>query len=291
MKHILKVEHNDELLNYLLSQDLPYSRSKIKSLLKHECISIDNEVTPQFDDLITAGQTITIVSHNQQRDTPLQILYEDKDILVVDKPYKLLTVSNRKEEELTAFRLASDYVKKQDSKNRIFVVHRLDQDTSGVLMFAKSEYVKRLYQDKWSELVDERLYVAIVEGVVPKDKDVIRSFLRQNKTTHMYSTSSGQEAITNYEVIKRTENNTILKIQIDTGRKNQIRVHMNDIGHPIIGDKKYDAKTNPLKRLGLHAYRLRVMNPKTKKMMTFVSPLPPKFKKLSKITPTQETSI
>ncbi|UPU39939.1 hypothetical protein MX850_04510 [Erysipelothrix sp. Poltava] len=90
MKHILKVEHNDELLNYLLSQDLPYSRSKIKSLLKHECISIDNEVTTQFDDLITAGQTITIVSHNQQRDTPLQILYEDKDILVVDKPYKAL---------------------------------------------------------------------------------------------------------------------------------------------------------------------------------------------------------
>ncbi|QIK69664.1 RluA family pseudouridine synthase [Erysipelothrix sp. HDW6C] len=291
MKHTITVQKDDEVLNVVLNADLPYSRSKIKSLLKHECISIDNEVTTQFDDQVHAGQTITIVSHNQQRDTPLTIIYEDRDILVIDKPYKLLTVATNKNEELTAYRLASDYIKTQDSKKRIFIVHRLDQDTSGVLMFAKSEAVKKAYQDDWNNLVLDRTYVAIVEGKVVKDEDTIRSFLRENKTTHMYSTTTGQEAITHYKVIKKTENLSVLKVNLDTGRKNQIRVHMNDIGHPIIGDRKYDAKTNPIKRMGLHAYRLTIKNPKTHKVMDFVSPLPPKFKRLTKVTQKQEEDI
>lgn len=291
MKHTLIVQSHDTLLNYLLSQDLPFSRSKIKSLLAHECISIDNEITTQFDDPVEPGQKITIVKHNQQRDTPLTILYEDKDILVIDKPYKLLTVANRKEQEMTAYRLASDYVKKQNSKNRIFVVHRLDQDTSGVLMFAKSEAVQKMYQDNWNETVLDRTYVAIVEGVVEKDKDTITSFLRENKTTHMYSTTTGLEAITHYEVIRRAKDFTVLKINLDTGRKNQIRVHMHDIKHPIIGDRKYNATSSPIKRLGLHAYRIQVRNPKTKKVQTFIAPLPPKFIRLTKVTEQQMKSI
>ncbi|MEG0327162.1 MAG: RluA family pseudouridine synthase [Erysipelothrix sp.] len=291
MKHTLKVTHETQLLDFILSENLPYSRSKIKSLLKHGCIAIDNEVTTQFDDPIHEGQTITIVEHNNQKDTPLKILYEDNEILVIEKPYKLLTIATNKNEDMTAYRLASEYVKSQNTRNRIFVVHRLDQDTSGVLMFAKSEAVKNLYQKDWNNLVLDRTYVAIVEGSVKKEEDTVKSFLRENKTTHMYSTTSGQEAITHYKVIKKTDNVSILKVNIDTGRKNQIRVHMNDIGHPIIGDRKYDAKTNPLKRLGLHAYRLQIKNPKTKKVMTFIAPLPPKFKKLSKITDTQEKSI
>lgn len=291
MKHTIVVQRDGELLDTVLSADLPFSRSKLKSLLKHECISINNEVTTQFDDPVYMGQVITILTHNQQRDTPLQILYEDADILVIDKPYKLLSIANRKEEENTAFRLASDYVKKQNSRNRIFVVHRLDQDTSGVLMFAKKESVQKQYQDNWNDLVKERLYIAIVEGQVEKDKDTIKSFLRENKTTHMYSTTTGLEAITHYEVIRRAENFTVLKVNLDTGRKNQIRVHMNDMKHPIIGDRKYDAKTNPLKRMGLHAYRLQIINPKTKKLMTFVAPMPPKFIRLTRITETQIKNI
>lgn len=287
----IKVTKNDTLLEYLLSADLKYSRSKIKSLLKFECISIDNEVTTQFDDPIFEGQTITIVEHNNQKDTPLQIIYEDKDILVIDKPYGLLTVATQKNEDVTAYRLASAYVKTQDTKNKIFIVHRLDRDTSGVLMFAKNERSKNEYQAKWNELVSDRTYVAIVEGTPKKETGTIKTFLQQNKTNHMYSTATGQEAITNYALIKSTDAHSILKVNIDTGRKNQIRVHMSDMGNPIIGDKKYDGKTNPLKRLGLHAYRLIVKNPKTGKDMTFISLLPPKFKKLSKITPTQESSI
>ncbi|WP_159648786.1 RluA family pseudouridine synthase [Erysipelothrix aquatica] len=291
MKHTIKVVRDGEVLDTVLSADLAYSRSKIKSLLKHECISIDNEVTTQFDDPVYVGQTITIVSHNQQRDTPLQILYEDNEILVIDKPYKLLTVATNKNEELTAYRLASDYVKTQNSKNRIFVVHRLDQDTSGVLMFAKNERVKKMYQDDWNGAVLDRTYIAIVEGRVQKEHDTIKSFLRENKTTHMYSTTTGQEAITHYSVIRRSEKFSLLKVQLDTGRKNQIRVHMLDIGHPIIGDRKYDAKTNPIKRMGLHAYRMILKHPKSGKVMEFISPLPPKFKRLTRVTEQQIESI
>lgn len=287
----INVTENGTLLEFLLNSELKYSRSKIKSLLKFECISIDNEVTTQFDDPIYVNQTITIIEHNNQKDTTLPILYEDSDILVIDKPYGLLTVATGKNEDITAYRLASAYVKTQNTKNKIFVVHRLDKDTSGVLLFAKSERAKENYQSKWNELVSDRTYVAIVEGQPTRKSGTIKSFLQQNKTNHMYSTSSGQEAITKYEVIKETENNSILKVNIETGRKNQIRVHMSDMGNPIIGDKKYNAKTSPLKRLGLHAYRLIVMNPKTKKNMTFISPLPPKFRKISKITETQERSI
>lgn len=287
----ITVTQDDELLNYLYGQGLHLSKSKIKSLLKHECIAIDHEVTTQFNDPVKMGQIITIVEHNQQKDTPLKILYEDKDILVVDKPYGLLTIATSKEEELTAYRMASSYVKTQDTKNKIFVVHRLDKDTSGVLLFAKSDRAKKAYQADWNKLVSDRTYVAVVEGTVVKKQDKIESYLQENKTTHMYSTSTGLHAITRYELIKASAENSILKVNIDTGRKNQIRVHLADVKHPIIGDKKYGATTNPIKRLGLHAYRLVVTNPLNKKQMTFIAPLPPKLRKISKITPSQEEAI
>lgn len=287
----ITVTQDDELLNYLYGQGLHLSKSKIKSLLKHECIAIDHEVTTQFNDPVKMGQIITIVEHNQQKDTPLKILYEDKDILVVDKPYGLLTIATSKEEELTAYRMASSYVKTQDTKNKIFVVHRLDKDTSGVLLFAKSDRAKKAYQAEWNKLVSDRTYVAVVEGTVVKKQDKIESYLQENKTTHMYSTSTGLHAITRYELIKASAENSILKVNIDTGRKNQIRVHLADVKHPIIGDKKYGATTNPIKRLGLHAYRLVVTNPLNKKQMTFIAPLPPKLRKISKITPSQEEAI
>ncbi|HKM23427.1 MAG TPA: RluA family pseudouridine synthase [Erysipelothrix sp.] len=287
----ITVTHDDQLLNYLFEQKLHFSKSKLKSLLKHECIAIDHEVTTQFNDPVTMGQIITIVEHNQQKDTPLKLLYEDDDILVIDKPYGLLTIATNKDEELTAYRLASAYVKTQNVKNKIFVVHRLDKDTSGVLLFAKSDRAKKAYQADWNNLVSDRTYVAVVEGTVRKEEGKIESFLQENKTTHMYSTATGLHAITRYQLIKASDDNSILKVNIDTGRKNQIRVHMADMQHPIIGDKKYGAKTSPIKRLGLHAYRLIVKNPINNKKMTFIAPLPPKLRKISKITPTQEESI
>ncbi len=283
----VKVKKNDELLNYLLSEDLSFSRSKLKSLLKHGCIAIENEVSSQFDDPVFEGQTITIVEHNNQKDTELQILFEDADILVINKPYGLLSVATNKDEEFTAYKMASTYVKISNRQNKVFVVHRLDRDTSGVMMFAKTESAKTNYQKQWNELVKDRTYIAILEGKLVQEQGTMKSFLQENKTTHMYSTSTGQEAITRFELIKHTDNHSLVKVNIDTGRKNQIRVHMADMKHPIIGDKKYGATTNPLKRLGLHAYRLELINPKTKKTMTFIADMPPKFKKISKVTETQ----
>ncbi|HZJ87049.1 MAG TPA: RluA family pseudouridine synthase [Erysipelothrix sp.] len=284
MKIELNVEKEDTLLNYLYSADLPYSRSKIKSLLKHKCVSINAETTTQFDDPVYKGDTVVVIPHNRSLDTPLNIIYEDKDILVIDKPYGLLTVATRKKEDVTAYKLASAYVKKQNSLNKIFVVHRLDRDTSGVLMFAKNQRVQKEFQDNWNDNVIDRNYIAIVEGKMKEKEGTVESFLQENKTTHMYSTDTGLHAITHYKVIREMKENTVVSIRLDTGRKNQIRVHMSDLKHPIIGDRKYNASTNPLKRMGLHAYRLEIKNPNTNKTYKFEAPLPRNFVRFSRVT-------
>lgn len=287
MKRVLKVEKTDTLLNYLFAQDLPYTRGKLKSLLKHQCISINGEATSQFDEPVYQGDTIVIVPHNRSLDTPLNIVYEDKNILVIDKPYGLLTIATDKDEDLTAYKLASAYVKQESPKNKIFVVHRLDRDTSGVMMFAKNQRTQALYQKDWNQNVLDRNYIAIVEGVLDKKEGRIESFLQENKTTHMYSSHTGLKAITNYKVIRDTKENSVISLRLETGRKNQIRVHMFDLGHPIVGDKKYGAKTNPLKRMGLHAYRLKIQNPETQKIYEFKAPLPRNFIRYTKVTPQQ----
>ena len=284
MKRELKVEKEDTLLEFLYNADLPYSRSKIKSLLKHECVSINAETTTQFDDPLSKGDIVVIVPHNRSLDTPLKIVYEDRDILVIDKPYGLLTVATRKNEDITAYKLASAYVKKENSKNRIFVVHRLDRDTSGVLMFAKNQTVQKAFQDNWNENVMDRNYIAIVEGKMREKEGTIESYLQENITTHMYSSDTGLHAVTHFKVIREMKENTVVSIRIDTGRKNQIRVHMSDLKHPIIGDRKYNASTNPLKRMGLHAYRLKVKNPMTNKVYSFTAPLPRNFVRFSRVT-------
>ena len=166
----------------------------------------------------------------------------------------MLTIATEKKEEHTLYREASAYVKKQYPKNKIFIVHRLDKDTSGIVIFAKNQDTKNELQNNWDKV--KREYIAIVEGKVPKQKDVLKSYLVEDKTYNVYSTKDpkkGKLAITEYEVLKQNNNFSLLKINIKTGRKNQIRVQLSDIGHPIVGDKKYKSKTNILKRLALHA--------------------------------------
>ncbi len=166
----------------------------------------------------------------------------------------MLTIATEKKEEHTLYREASAYVKKQYPKNKIFIVHRLDKDTSGLVIFAKNQDTKNEFQNNWDKV--KREYIAIVEGKVPKQKDVLKSYLVEDKTYNVYSTKDskkGKLAITEYEVLKQNNNFSLLKINIKTGRKNQIRVQLSDIGHPIVGDKKYKSKTNILKRLALHA--------------------------------------
>lgn len=164
--------------------------------------------------------------------------------------------------------------------NRIFAVHRLDRDTSGVLMVAKNEKIKLALQDNWSDLVSRRGYIAIVEGHLNEKSGRIQSWLKETKTLLMYSSDKagdGQESITNYQVVKENAEYSLLDIHLETGRKNQIRVHMKDLGHNVVGDKKYGATTNPLRRLGLHAYQLEFKHPFSNEVMCFETQIPKSF--------------
>lgn len=215
-----------------------------------------------------------------KRKKKLDILYEDKEILVVNKPSGILTVSTPKEKEKTLFHEVSDYVKKSNPKAKVFIIHRLDKDTSGIVVFAKNQNIKYAYQNAWDNLVIKRGYTAVVDGVLEKKKSIIKSYLKETKTLLVYSSNdkkNGKLAITSYNVVKETKKYSMLSIDIKTGRKNQIRVHMKDINHPILGDKKYGNKKSPLNRLMLHAGELIIINPKTKKKMEFISKTPKSF--------------
>lgn len=207
----------------------------------------------------------------------LDIIYEDKFIIVVNKPAHLLTIATSKEKERTLYHKVLEYEKKKNKNNKIFVVHRLDKDTSGLVLFAKDEKTKKVLQDNWDKV--KRKYIAVVEGKVEKKSATIKSYLKENNNFVTYSTSdkNGKLAITKYILLNTSKAYSLLDVEIFTGRKNQIRVHMNDQGHSIIGDKKYGAKTNPLKRLGLHAYYLEFTHPTTKKLITLETKYPAHF--------------
>lgn len=274
MKYI--VEEEKELLKYLL-ENLNINRKTAKAMLTNKSIVINNKIITKYNYLLKHKDVLLI---NQNRvETELNIIYEDKEIIVVIKPNGLLTIGTDREKEKTLYYMVSDYVKKTNKNNKIFVVHRLDRDTSGIVMFAKDEATKRLYQDNWDDLVKSRKYYALVEGKISND-GYVESYLKEDKNFNVYSTNdkNGKYAKTEYKIKKTNNEFTLLDINLQTGRKNQIRVHMHDINHPIVGDKKYGSSINPIHRLGLHAYKLEIINPRTKKLMVFENNLPRKFK-------------
>ena len=183
----------------------------------------------------------------------LTILYEDKNLLIVDKPAKLLTIATSKEKEHTLYHEVSDYVKKQYPKNKVFIVNRLDKDTSGIVVFAKNEETKKEYQNNWQDYALNREYLAIVEGRVSKEKDTLKYHLKEDHNFKVHVCDEGELAITEYQVLEKNKSYSLLKIKILTGKKNQIRVSLSNINHPIVGDKKYGSLKNPINRLGLHA--------------------------------------
>ena len=210
----------------------------------------------------------------------LTIIYEDKDIIVVNKAHHLLTMASEREREKTAYYYLTNYVKKgaMKSRNRIFIVHRLDRDTSGVLVFAKTEKAKRYLQDEWSNF--SKTYYAIVYGKIAPTEGIISSYLVENKLHRMYSTkdgTTGQFAKTGYKVLKQSSNFSLLEINLFTGRKNQIRVHFSEKGHPVVGDKMYGKADKGIKRLTLHAATLTIKHPHSKEEMSFNTEVPQYF--------------
>lgn len=212
----------------------------------------------------------------------LDIIYEDKYLIVVNKENNLLTIANNNEKINTLYHQVLEYLKKKNKNNKVFIVHRLDKDTSGLVIFAKNREVKDILQNNWNNV--KRGYLTIVNGVVKKDKDILKSYLKETNTFLVYSTNNkkyGKLAITEYEKIKTNNNYSLLKINIKTGRKNQIRVQLNDINHQIVGDKKYgNIKNNIVKRLCLHAYSLEFIHPITKELLILKTSYPKEFNKL-----------
>lgn len=281
-----KVEEEMELLDFLYLKLSNKARNKVKSLLTHKMISVDGTVTSKHNYLLKPNQTVIVNKYVPQRNVLnndnklLDIIYEDDDIVVINKPAGLLTIANDKEKKMTAYHFLTEYVRSINPENRIYIIHRLDRDTSGIVMFAKNEEIKNAFQDNWNDLVSYRGYLAIVEGKLSQKSGRIESWLKETTVHFVYSSNKpgdGKKAITNYKVLKENDENSLLQIDLETGRKNQIRVQLKDLGHCVIGDKKYGAKTNPLKRLGLHANKLEFTHPITKKAMSFEAKSSHKF--------------
>ena len=275
------------LIDYLRNNLTKLSKNNIKSLLSKEMVTVNNNVQTRYDYLVKKGDKIVIREtkirvKRYQKD--INILYEDDDLLVINKPSGLLTIGTNKEKDFTLYHFASNYVKEKNKNNKIFIVHRLDKETSGVVIFAKNQKTKNIFQNSWDKNIIKRGYYAVVEGKLAKKEGTIKSYLTENGEFMVYSTNSkdGKLAITDYKVIKENNKYSLLDINIKTGRKNQIRVHLKENGNVIVGDKKYGSTINPINRMALHAYTLELIDPRTNKKIIFKTNMPTLFNKLIK---------
>ena len=281
----IPVYHEALLLEFLLEKMPKRSRKDIKRILSNHQVSVGGAPVSQFDFKLYP-EDVVVVSRNRiakRTRIDLPIIYEDKDLIVIDKPSGLLSVATEREKGRTAYRLVSDYVTQKDPKARIFVVHRLDEDTSGVLVFAKNYETREALQNAWQHIVTKRGYYAIVEGHMEAPKATFEDYLDQNSMQLVFVTNNpkkGKKAITSYRVVAENKNFSLLDVDIASGRKNQIRVQLGHRGHHVIGDDKYGEPADPLKRLGLHAYQLTFKNPLTDKVMDFKAPMPSSFEKM-----------
>ena len=274
------------LLEFLISVMPQRKRTAIKSLLAHNQVAVNGTPEKQFDTQLRPGQEVKVnlsrefkVFYNRR----LKLVYEDDDIIVVNKGYGLLSMGNDKVKEGTAYTILRDYLKWQDPRNKLFIVHRLDRDTSGLMVFAKSIEAKENLQHNWNTMVLSRNYLAVVEGRPDPAEGIVKSYLAENSRYEVYSTDNpdeGQLAITRYRTLKSRNGYSLMEVELDTGRKNQIRVHMKDLGHPITGDRRYGAGSSPIHRMALHAQTLRFVHPITRKDMNFTTPTPISFSKI-----------
>ena len=272
------VKENEILIEFLKKTFSNLSKNNVKSLLHNEKVFVNGNMTTKYNYELNIGDVVEI---REKIAKNIDIIYEDKDIIVINKPSGLLTVATEKEKNKTAYHLVMEYLKKKNKNNRIFVIHRLDKDTSGIIMFAKNERAKHLYQDNWNDIVKKRCYYAVIDGKMQKKEGTIKSYLKENgNMVYSVKDRSGKLAITEYKVLKERKNISLLDINLKTGRKNQIRVHMKENKTPILGDLKYGEKSKLINRLALHAYKLELINPVTKKLLIFEASMPNEIKTL-----------
>lgn len=292
---VLRVDGEMELLVFLLSKMGGMTKTSVKQLLGQRRVQVNTVVQTRHDVVVHAGDTVTVTSgrgNGELHHPKLRIVYEDDWLIVVEKKVGLLTVPTYPgSTETTAFSILKNYVKHQDPHNGIYVVHRLDRETSGLLVFAKTPELQEYMRTYWRQLVTKRTYVAVVEGVLEKKEGKITTWLTEDKRNAVVYSSpvddGGQLAVTNYKVVREVESPVVyslLELNLETGRTNQIRVHAQSIGHPVVGDRKYGHgnETSPVDRLCLHARILEFTHPATEQTVHFETPVPKEFLRVVK---------
>jgi len=282
------VEHPAELLAFLLVCHRATKKTKVRQWLKHGSVHVNGQSVTRFNHLLKIGDLVSIRARDEMRAESLlprgmDVVFEDPSLIVIEKPANLLSMASETEREKTAYACLTDYVRRGNprSPERVWIVHRLDRETSGLMVFARTEAAKRTLQKHWQET--EKRYLAVVEGKPPADHGVLESHLDESRLFKVYSAPPSERtrlAVTHYRVIRRTATGAFLELKLETGRRNQIRVHLADAGCPVIGDQKYEARTNPAGRLGLHASFLEFPHPLTRELVTFESTLPPVLSRL-----------
>jgi 23S rRNA pseudouridine1911/1915/1917 synthase len=282
MSEFHTVEHPAELLAFLFACCPEMKKTKIRQLLKHGSVQVNGRSITQFNHPLRNGDQVSIGDKRKIRGAALlppgmKVLFEDASLIVIEKPENLLSMANATERDKTAYAFLTGYVRRSNplSPERVWIVHRLDRETSGLMVFAKTEAAKLALQANWHET--EKRYLAFVEGSPPADHGVLRSHLDESGPFKVYSAPPSERtrlAVTHYRVVKQFATRALIELTLETGRRNQIRVHLADAKCPIIGDGKYGARTNPARRLGLHASSLQFNHPLTGERLKFESPLP-----------------
>lgn len=280
------VDREAPLLDWMLAV-LPGSKSKIKAILQGHGIKVNGKQVTQFDFPLKPGMKVS-VSKSKKNDTfksrYVNIVYEDRWLVVIEKKVGILSMAAG-HSSLNVKTVLDEYFKRTRQKCTAHVVHRLDRDTSGLMIYAKDMQTEQLLERDWHGTVYDRRYVAVVSGEMEEDEGTVANWLKDNKAYVTFSSpvdNGGKYAVTHFHTLKRTTEHSLVEFRLETGRKNQIRVHTSDMGHPICGDVKYGNGDDPLHRLCLHAYVLCFYHPVTGKPMEFETPIPTQFRSLFK---------
>lgn len=291
----LTVREETTLLEFLIKA-MSLTRNRAKDILTGHGITVDRRNTTRYDEPLHPGQIVRVSKHkrsNQLLNKYVKIVYEDKDLVVIEKSEGILSMPATAK-QYSAKQVLDEYFLKRHFKCTAHTVHRLDRETSGLMMYAKNLEIAKILEDNWHDIVFDRRYVAVVSGEMEREGGTIESWLKDNKAFITYSSDTdpggGKFSVTHYHTLQTSPRYSLVELKLETGRKNQIRVHMQDIGHPVLGDKKYGDGNDPIGRLCLHAYRLDFYHPRTGEVMNFETPFPRDFMKLFN-TPSNTTQL
>ncbi|MCR5819664.1 MAG: RluA family pseudouridine synthase [Bacteroidaceae bacterium] len=281
----LNVEEQTTLLDFILSAMKGVSRNKAKDILAGNGVMVNRKATTRHDEPLKPGDIVQISRHKRSttlKNQYVRIVYEDKDLVVVEKKEGILSMPSSAK-QYSVKKVLDEYFEKRHFKCRAHTVHRLDRETSGLMIYAKSIEIAQMLEADWHNIVYDRRYLAVVDGEMEQEGGTVKSWLKDNKAYVTYSSpedNGGKYAVTHYRVLKKSPRFSLIELKLETGRKNQIRVHMQDIGHPVTGDFKYGKGMGPVGRLCLHAYRLHFFHPRTGEPMEFETPCPKVFRNL-----------